>query len=74
MYPTSIYESISMNDPLLEYRKEFPILDKTTYLISNSLGPMPRTVPEKLAELATETIAGALICAQIVPKSKESIN
>jgi site-specific recombinase XerD len=31
-------------------------------------------VPEKLAELATETIAGALICAQIVPKSKESIN
>lgn len=31
-------------------------------------------VPEKLAELATEIIAGELICAQIVPKSKESIN
>ncbi len=37
-------------DPLLEYRKEFPILEKTTYLVSNSLGPMPRAVPEKLAE------------------------
>ena len=54
MYPTYIYESISMNDPLLEYRKEFPILDKTTYLISNSLGPMPRTVPGKLAEYADD--------------------
>jgi len=43
-----------MNDPLLEYRKEFPILDKTTYLISNSLGPMPRTVPGKLAEYADD--------------------
>ena len=31
-------------------------------------------VPEKLAELATELIAGELNCAQIVPKSKESIN
>ena len=54
MYPTYIYESISMNDPLLEYREEFPILDKTTYLISNSLGPMPRAVPEKLAEYAKD--------------------
>jgi integrase len=31
-------------------------------------------VPEKLAELATEIIAGELNCAQIVPESKESIN
>ena len=54
MYPTYIYESISMNDPLLEYREEFPILDKTTYLISNSLGPMPRSVPGKLAEYADD--------------------
>jgi kynureninase len=37
-------------DPLLAFREEFPILEKTTYLVSNSLGPMPRTVPEKLAE------------------------
>jgi kynureninase len=31
-----------MIDPLLRYRPEFPILEKTTYLISNSLGAMPR--------------------------------
>jgi kynureninase len=37
-------------DPLLAFRQEFPILEKTNYLVSNSLGPMPRTVPEKLAE------------------------
>lgn len=37
-------------DPLLAFREEFPILAKTNYLVSNSLGPMPRTVPEKLAE------------------------
>ena len=39
-----------MNDPLLAYRSEFPILDRTTYLVSNSLGAMPRTVPDRLAE------------------------
>jgi kynureninase len=37
-------------DPLLDYREEFPILETTNYLVSNSLGPMPRTVPEKMAE------------------------
>ncbi len=42
-----------MSDELLKYREEFPILDKTTYLISNSLGPMPRTVPARLAEYAS---------------------
>jgi kynureninase len=31
-------------DDLLRYRPEFPILDRTTYLISNSLGAMPRGV------------------------------
>jgi kynureninase len=41
---------VTAKDRLLEYRKEFPILEKTTYLVSNSLGPMPRTVPDKLAE------------------------
>jgi kynureninase len=35
-------------DPLLEYRGEFPILDRTTYLISNSLGAMPRAVRAEL--------------------------
>jgi kynureninase len=41
-------------DPLLAFREEFPILAKTTYLVSNSLGPMPRTVPDKLAEYARD--------------------
>ena len=31
-------------DPLLRWRDEFPILKNTTYLISNSLGAMPRGV------------------------------
>jgi kynureninase len=31
-------------DELLKWRSEFPILDRTTYLISNSLGAMPRGV------------------------------
>ncbi|HSJ64536.1 MAG TPA: aminotransferase class V-fold PLP-dependent enzyme [Gemmatimonadaceae bacterium] len=39
-------------DPLLRYRAEFPILSRTTYLVSNSLGAMPRAVPERLAEYA----------------------
>lgn len=43
-----------MNDPLLDYRNEFPILENTTYLVSNSLGPMPRSVPAKLAEYARD--------------------
>ncbi len=42
------------SDPLLALREEFPILEKTTYLVSNSLGPMPRTVPDKLAEYARD--------------------
>jgi kynureninase len=41
-------------DPLLAFRDEFPILATTNYLVSNSLGPMPRTVPEKLAEYARD--------------------
>jgi kynureninase len=40
----------TQSDPLLVFRDEFPILEKTRYLVSNSLGPMPRAVPEKLAE------------------------
>jgi len=37
-------------DPLLQYRREFPILERTTYLVSNSLGAMPRTVADRLAQ------------------------
>jgi kynureninase len=43
-----------VSDPLLSFREEFPILEKTTYLVSNSLGPMPRTVPARLAEYARD--------------------
>ena len=39
-------------DALLRYRAEFPILERSTYLVSNSLGAMPRAVPERLAEYA----------------------
>ena len=41
-------------DPLLRWRAEFPILARSTYLVSNSLGAMPRTVPERLAEYARQ--------------------
>jgi kynureninase len=47
-------ETSSQRDPLLAFREEFPILEKTNYLVSNSLGPMPRTVPGKLAEYARD--------------------
>jgi kynureninase len=33
-----------MTDDLLRFRSEFPILERTTYMISNSLGAMPRDV------------------------------
>ena len=39
-------------DELLKWRKEFPILEKTTYLISHSLGAMPRRAAEALQEYA----------------------
>jgi len=41
-----------VTDELLALRDEFPILAKTNYLVSNSLGPMPRTVPDRLAAYA----------------------
>jgi kynureninase len=37
-------------DALLAYRAEFPILERSTYLVSNSLGAMPRGVADRLAE------------------------
>ncbi|HVA57984.1 MAG: aminotransferase class V-fold PLP-dependent enzyme [Gemmatimonadaceae bacterium] len=43
-----------MTDPLLAFRPEFPILARTTYLVSNSLGAMPRHVPDRLAEYVDE--------------------
>ena len=37
-------------DPLLVWRKEFPILAHTTYMISHSLGPMPLRAEAALRE------------------------
>lgn len=37
-----------MSEGLLRYRSDFPILHSTTYLISNSLGAMPRGVEDSL--------------------------
>ncbi len=41
-----------MTDPLLRFRDAFPILSTSTYLVSNSLGAMPRTVADDLASYA----------------------
>ena len=39
-------------DELLKWRGEFPILDRTTYMISNSLGAMPRAVYDEMRAYA----------------------
>ncbi|HLB01162.1 MAG TPA: aminotransferase class V-fold PLP-dependent enzyme, partial [Bacteroidota bacterium] len=41
-----------VSDPLLRWRTRFPILSESTYLISNSLGAMPRDVRAGLREYA----------------------
>lgn len=38
------------SDPLLVWRAEFPITETTSYLINNSLGPMPRSTRDSLGE------------------------
>jgi len=39
-------------DELLKWREEFPILGRTTYMISNSLGAMPRSVYDEMRAYA----------------------
>lgn len=46
------YNARMAADDLLRYRSEFPILDRTTYLISNSLGAMPASVFNSMHEYA----------------------
>src|SRR5471032_372124 len=41
-----------MTDDLERWRDEFPILSRTVYMISNSLGAMPRQTARHLAEYA----------------------
>jgi kynureninase len=39
-------------DDVQRWRREFPILESCTYLVSHSLGAMPRGTPARLAEFA----------------------
>ncbi len=39
---------------LLKWRREFPILSRTTYLVSHSMGAMPRGVHARLAQYADD--------------------
>jgi kynureninase len=41
-----------LTDELLEWRREFPILESAVYLISHSLGAMPRRTYERLRDYA----------------------
>ncbi|MBI5851250.1 MAG: aminotransferase class V-fold PLP-dependent enzyme [Planctomycetes bacterium] len=42
----------TIDDPLLAWRSEFPIVERTNYQISNSLGAMPRRARARLTEYA----------------------
>jgi len=42
----------SLTEELLNWRSEFPILDQTVYLISHSLGAMPKATYDRLHEYA----------------------
>ncbi len=60
-------------DPLLAWRREFPILAKKTYLISNSLGAMPRGVYDRLKEFAdTWATEGVLAWDGWIPRVAET--
>ncbi|MEO0564133.1 MAG: aminotransferase class V-fold PLP-dependent enzyme, partial [Chloroflexota bacterium] len=59
-----------MTDPLLQWRDEFPILQQKTYLISNSLGAMPRAVYDNLQTYA-DTWASLGVGAWGVPFDDE---
>ena len=43
-----------MSDPLIAWRREFPIVDTCTYLVSHSLGAMPRRAAGYLQQFADE--------------------
>lgn len=45
---------MSLPDPLLRFRDQFPILSTSTYLVSNSLGAMPTRASEQLQNYATQ--------------------
>jgi kynureninase len=45
---------VTAPDPLLARRADFPILERCTYLVSHSLGAMPRAAKDELAAYADE--------------------
>src|SRR5262245_2050109 len=48
----TIYRMGQPEDGLLAWRKEFPILARTTYMISHSLGAMPARARDRMIEYA----------------------
>lgn len=53
--PPDVRPDISeVPDPLLAWRREFPIVDTCTYLVSHSLGAMPRRAARHLQTFADE--------------------
>jgi kynureninase len=46
------YNAANLMNDLLELRGQFPILEKSTYMISNSLGAMPRAVYDSMRAYA----------------------
>ena len=45
---------MAVADPLIAWRKEFPIVETCTYLVSHSLGAMPRRTASYLQQFADE--------------------
>jgi kynureninase len=60
--PESRIQNTEGPDPLLRWRSEFPILDSCTYLVSHSLGAMPRQAARELQDYA-DTWARRGVCA-----------
>ena len=45
---------MTLHDELLSYRDDYPVLARSTYLASHTLGAMHRRTPERHAEPYTE--------------------
>ncbi len=52
--PAEVDPAVDPESDLLELRKEFPILADSVYLLSHSMGAMPRSARESLAQYADE--------------------
>ena len=62
-------------DDVDRWRREFPILANTVYMISNSLGAMPAAAADSLAEYAREqgaTLVGSGRGAQRAARPKRN--